>query len=147
MIAASPTSVIDAFFDPNALAVWWQVARSVCIPKPLGSYAVEWPPTEWRDDLLGRLGGALHATVMEFKPGREFFLADSWWLPPDGEPVGPMALEATCISQREGTLLQVRQSGWDRSSARWTRYYDIISTGWMLALEALKTHLEEKWAP
>ncbi len=58
-----------------------------------------------------------------------------------------MALEATCISQREGTLLQVRQSGWDSSSARWTRYYDIISTGWMLALEALKKHLEEKWAP
>ncbi len=102
-------------------------------------------PTEWRDDLLGRLGGALHATVIDFKPGREFFLADAYWLPPDGPPIGPMALEATCSVQREGTLLHVRQSGWDRTSARWTRYYDIISTGWMLALEELKKHLEEKW--
>jgi hypothetical protein len=58
-----------------------------------------------------------------------------------------MALEATCTIQRDGTLLHVRQSGWDRSSARWTRYYDIISTGWMLALEELKKLLEDRWAP
>ena len=75
------------------------------MPRPLGSYAVEWEPTEWRDDLLGRLGGALHATVIDFKPGREFFLADAYWLPPDGPPIGPMALEAICSVQRDGTLL------------------------------------------
>jgi uncharacterized protein YndB with AHSA1/START domain len=141
VIAASPTSVIDAFFDPNALAVWWQVARSVCIPKPLGSYAVEWPPTDWRDDLLGRLGGALHATVMEFKPGREFFLADAYWLPPDGDPIGPMAVEATCSLQPGGTLLQVRQSGYEES-ARWKRYYELITPGWDRALESMKSYLE-----
>ena len=65
-------------------------------PRPLGSYAVEWEPTEWRDEVLGRLGGTFHGTVMEFKPGREFFLADMYWLPPDGDPIGPMALEVTC---------------------------------------------------
>ena len=147
VIQAPPAAVLDAFFDAEALAVWWQVTRSVCIPRPLGSYAVEWPPTEWRDEKLGRLGGAFHATVMEFKPGQEFFLADAYWLPPDGEPLGPMALEATCSLQGDGTLLHVRQSGCDPDSARWLRYYDIISTGWMLALEALKSHLEERWAP
>ena len=146
VINAPPAAVLDAFFDAEALAVWWQVSRSVCIPRPLGSYAVEWTPTEWRDETLGRLGGTFHATVMEFKPGLEFFLADAYWLPPDGEPIGPMALEATCSMQREGTLLHVRQSGCDARSARWTRYYDIISTGWMLALESLKTLLEERWA-
>jgi uncharacterized protein YndB with AHSA1/START domain len=145
LINAPPAAVLDAFFDPAALAAWWHVTRSLCVPRPLGSYAVEWEPTEWRDDLLGRLGGALHATVIEFKPGREFFLADAYWLPPDGPPIGPMALTATCSIQRDGTLLNVRQSGWDRASARWTRYYDIISTGWMLALEELKKHLEENW--
>ena len=76
----------------------------------------------------------------------EFFLADAYWLPPDGPPIGPMALQATCTTQRDGTLLHVRQSGWDETSQRWTRYYDIISTGWMLALEKLKTHLEEQWS-
>jgi uncharacterized protein YndB with AHSA1/START domain len=144
VINAPPAAVLNAFFDPSALAAWWQVTRSLCVPRPLGSYAVEWEPTEWRDDLLGRLGGAFHATVIDFEPGREFFLADAYWLPPDGPPIGPMALAATCTTQREGTLLHVRQSGWDSASPRWTRYYDIISTGMMLALENLKKHLEER---
>jgi uncharacterized protein YndB with AHSA1/START domain len=147
VINAPPAAVLDAFFDAEALAVWWQVSRSVCVPRPLGSYAVEWAPTEWRDEMLGRLGGAFHATVMEFQPGREFFLADAYWLPPDGDPIGPMALEATCRLEDDLTLLHVRQSGCDHSSERWMRYYDIISTGWMLALEALKAHLEDRWAP
>jgi uncharacterized protein YndB with AHSA1/START domain len=147
LINAPPDAVLDAFFDADALSAWWQVTRSLCVPRPLGSYAIQWDTTEWRDDLLGRLGGALHATVIDFTPGREFFLADAYWLPPDGPPIGPMALQATCTIQRDGTLLHVRQSGWDDTSERWTRYYDIISTGWMLALEGLKRHLEEKWAP
>lgn len=146
VINAPPAAVLDAFFDAEALATWWHVSRSLCVPRTLGSYAVEWDATEWRDELLGRLGGALHGTVIEFTPGREFFLADAYWLPPDGPPIGPMALEARCSIQRDGTLLHVRQSGWDSSSPRWARYYDIISTGWMLALEELKRHLEEKWA-
>ena len=147
VINAPPAAVLDAFFDDEALAVWWQVTRSLCVPRPFGSYAVEWPTTEWRDDKLGRLGGVLHATVIDFKPGREFLLAEAYWLPPDGPPIGPMALEAVCTTQGDGTLLHVRQSGWDRGSERWTRYYDIIATGRMLALEKLKTLLEAKWAP
>lgn len=141
MIAASPASVVDAFFDPNALAVWWGVRRAVCIPKPLGSYAVEWDPTDWRDEVLGRLGGALHATVMEFKPGREFFLADTFWLPPDGDPIGPMALEVTCSVTAGGTLLQLRQSGYEEGP-RWSRYYEVIAPGWTRALESMKSYLE-----
>ena len=147
VINAPPAAVLDAFFDAEALAVWWQVSRSVCLPRPLGGYAVEWEPTEWRDDLLGRLGGALHGTVMDFKPGREFFVADVYWLPPDGEPLGPMAFEATCSLEGDWTRLQVRQSGCDSLNARWMRYYDIISNGWTLALASLKTHLEDRWGP
>lgn len=96
-INAMPSRVLDAFFDGKALAAWWEVSRAVCVPRPLGSYAVEWEPTEWRDDLLGRLGGTFHGTVMEFKAGREFFVAELYWHPPEGDPIGPMALEVTCI--------------------------------------------------
>jgi uncharacterized protein YndB with AHSA1/START domain len=142
VIIAPPTRVIEAFFDPEALAAWWQVRRSVCVPRPLGSYAVEWEPTEWRDDLLGRLGGTLHATVMEYKPGREFFLADTYWLAPDGDPIGPMALEVTCHRHQWGAEVRVRQSGADESP-RWERYYDVIGPGWVRALESLKTYLEK----
>lgn len=141
VIIAPPESVTEAFFDSNALAVWWQVKRSVCVPRPLGSYALEWEPTEWRDEVLGRLGGALHATVVEFKPGLEIFLGDTYWFPPDGDPVGPMAIEATCSPHPWGTQLHVRQSGYEESE-RWRRYYEVVTPGWKRALEALRTFLE-----
>lgn len=146
VINAPPAAVLDAFFDPEALAAWWQVSRALCTPRPLGGYSVEWEPTEWRDEMLGRLGGALHGTVMEFTPGVEFFVADLYWFPPEGEAIGPMALEATCTLQGARTLLHLRQSGGDTSNERWMRYYDIMSNGWVVALEMLKTYLEERWA-
>jgi uncharacterized protein YndB with AHSA1/START domain len=136
--------VLDAFFDAEALSAWWQVRRSLCMARPLGAYAVEWDPTEWHDEILGRLGGAFRGTVIEFKPGRELFIADAYWLPPDGEPLGPMALEATCTPHGDRTVLHVRQSGWE-DSPRWNRYYDVMATGLTLALEALKTHVEQQW--
>jgi uncharacterized protein YndB with AHSA1/START domain len=145
VIHAPPAAVLDAFFDADALAVWWEVSSAVCIPRPLGSYAVEWKATDWRDEVLGPLGGTFHATVMEFIPGREFFLADAYWLPPEGDPIGPMALEATCSAEGDATLLHIRQSGYDATNVRWARYYDITSTGWIVALAALKTYLEDKW--
>jgi uncharacterized protein YndB with AHSA1/START domain len=40
LIAAATTRVMLAFFDPDALAVWWKAARSVTTPRPLGVYDV-----------------------------------------------------------------------------------------------------------
>jgi uncharacterized protein YndB with AHSA1/START domain len=146
VINAPPAAVLDAFFDAEAIAVWWQAQRASCIPRPLGGYAVEWDPTDWRDDLLGPLGGTFHGTVVDFRPGREFFIAELYWLPPEGQPIGPMALEATCRRQGERALLELRQSGFDESSARWSRFYDIVSANWVRALESLKKYLEDRWA-
>ena len=83
---------------------------------------------------------------MEFKAGREFFVADLYWHPPDGDAIGPMALEATCHLEGAVTVLHIRQSGYDKSSLRWTRYYDVIAEGWELALMGLKQYLEKRWA-
>ena len=89
-------------------------------PRPLGVYAIEWAPTAERDDVLGRLGGVFHGTVMEYLPGRELFIADAWWVPPDDEPIGPMALEVSCMLEGASCRLRVRQSGFD-DSPRWRR--------------------------
>jgi uncharacterized protein YndB with AHSA1/START domain len=142
-IDAPPASVLDAFFNHDALSVWWNVKRSLCVPRPLGVYAVEWETTEWRDEALGRLGGSFKGTVIEFKPEREFFVADAYWLPPDGDPIGPMALEARCNVVSGRTVLHLRQSGFE-DGTRWSRYYDVISTGWTVALEALKKYVESR---
>jgi uncharacterized protein YndB with AHSA1/START domain len=146
VIHAPPAAVLDAFFDPDAVTVWWQASRAVCTPRPFGGYAIEWEPTNWRDEVLGPLGGAFHGTVMDFKPGREFFIADLYWLPPEGDPIGPMALEASCQMQGDDSVLRLRQSGHDASSPRWGRYYDIASVNWVSCLEALKKYLEERWS-
>jgi uncharacterized protein YndB with AHSA1/START domain len=142
-VEAPPAAVLDAFFMPEALAAWWHVSRSLCTPRPLGGYAIEWPPTTWQDETLGRLGGAFRGTVIEFRAEREFFVADAYWLPPDGDPIGPMALEAHCTARGYQTLLDVRQSGWD-NSRRWTRYYEILASGFPGALEELKTYVESR---
>lgn len=141
LVNAAPTRVLAAFFDPHALAVWWQVVRSVTTPRPLGVYAVEWPATLESDDVLGRLGGAFYGIVMDYRPGREFFVADAYWLPPDGDAIGPMALNVTCAMDGPACRLRVRQSGFS-DTPRWRRYYAVIANGWRSSLAALKDHVE-----
>lgn len=143
-IAAAPALVLKAFFDADGLAAWWQVARSVTTPRALGPYAIEWTPTEFRDDLLGRLGGVFRGTVMQYSPGQGFFVADAYWLPPDGDPIGPMALEVSVApigDAHAATRIRIVQSGFE-DSARWRRYYTVIGHGWERALASLKALLE-----
>ena len=142
-IEAPPERVLDAFFHDDDLAAWWHTSRSLCHPRPFGSYAVEWPTTDSKDNVLGRLGGAFRGTVIEFKPGREFLVADAYWLPPDGDPIGPMAFEASCTTLGERVVLRVRQSGGE-SNRRWTRYYELLAANLTASLVELKRHLESR---
>src|SRR5262245_27575651 len=144
-VRAVPRVVIESFFDGMALARWWPATRSVTTPRALGPYAVEWI-TETRDEVIGRFGGVLRGTVMQFEPTRGFFVADVFWLPPNGTPIGPMALEITCrlgVTQ-DGlpcTKVRVTQGGFEES-ARWRRYYEVAHAEWHKQLAALKHLLE-----
>jgi uncharacterized protein YndB with AHSA1/START domain len=143
VIAAPPAVVMKAFFEPAALRAWWQVSHAVTTPRPLGPYAIEWPPTDFRDEVLGRLGGVFRGTVVEFRQEEGFFVGDAIWLPPDGEPIGPMALQVTLRPEGEGgTRVRVTQTGFEES-ARWRRYYEVIGFGWQRALISLKSLLEK----
>jgi hypothetical protein len=149
-IEAPATRVLAAFFEPAALAAWWDVVNAIATPRPLGAYALQWPDSPLVDDMLGPLGGIFHGTVIDFQPGRGFFVADAYWLPRQGDPIGPMAMEVTCTpadrpagrpSAPLATMLRVVQRGLD-DSPRWMRYYEVIGAGWPLALQALKEYLE-----
>jgi len=146
-INAAPSKVLAAFFHPRALSAWWDVQGVVASPRPLGPYAIEWGHTDARDEVLGRLGGVYHGTVIDFLAGSGFFLADVYWLPPEGDPVGPMALEVSCSAATAGngpeqaTILRVAQRGVD-DSPRWLRYYEVIGAAWPGAFERLKAYLE-----
>ena len=145
IIQAPPERVIAAFFNADDLREWWQVVRSVTVPRLLGTFAVEWASTDFQDDMLGHLGGTFHGTVIEFRPGLEFFVGDAYWQPPEGEPIGPMALNIQCRPQGGPhiTKLIVRQSGED-DGPRWRRYFEVVSAGWQRALSELKAYLDKE---
>ena len=149
-IECTPGRVLAAFFEPAALAAWWDVATAVATPRPLGAYALGWPDSPNVDGVLGRLGGVFHGMVIDFQPDRGFFVADAYWLPPSGDPIGPMAMDVTCTpaerssgrgSRPAATTLRVVQRGLD-DSPRWMRYYEVMREGFPAALDTLKHYLE-----
>jgi uncharacterized protein YndB with AHSA1/START domain len=141
VIAAPPARILKAFFDADALGAWWSVAHSVTTPRALGAYAIEWSPTDFRDDVLGRLGGVFRGTVLQYTAETGFFVGDAYWLPPEGDPIGPMALEVTIKASDGATVVRVVQTGFEESP-RWRRYYEVIGFGWERALASLKSLLE-----
>ena len=141
-VAAPPERVLKAFFDADALSAWWLASHAVTTPRMLGPYAVEWPPTDFRDPILGRLGGVFRGTVMHFHAAQGFFVADAYWLPPDGDPIGPMALHVTVRPEANGTEIHVTQTGFEEGD-RWRRYYEVVNHGWQRALASLKALLEQ----
>jgi uncharacterized protein YndB with AHSA1/START domain len=142
LINASPDRILHAFFDAPALEIWWGVTHAVTAPRPLGPYALEWSPSDLRDEVLGSLGGVFRGTVVQFDSGAGFFVADVYWLPPEGDPIGPMALEVTVTANDAGaTRVDVTQSGFEEG-VRWRRYYEVIGVGWEHALASLKSLLE-----
>ena len=170
-IQAPAEKIVSAFFVPAALANWWDVAVAVTTPRVMGPYTIEWAPSDERDELLGQLGGVFHGTVMEHHKEKGFFVADAYWLPPEGEPIGPMSLIVTC-TRREAQRrlvdtirgrgpnvatnpttgeplppvpfhqLHIVQTGFDPQSERWRRYYEILGTGMPMVLDRLKQYLE-----
>jgi len=141
VIAAPPARILRAFFEPEALTAWLQVSQAVTPPRVLGPYAMSWPATDFRDETLGRLGGVFRGTVMQYQAAHGFFVGDVFFLPPDGDPIGPMAFEVTCTPDGDSTHLRVNQRGFEEG-ARWRRYYEVIVPGWERALRALKALLE-----
>jgi len=141
-INASADRTLNAFFDVDSLRAWWGVVNAVTTPRTLGPYVLEWPVSELRDEVLGPLGGVFRGTVMQFDSGVGFFVADLFWLPPEEDPIGPMALDVAVSEDAAGvTRLQLTQSGFEES-VRWRRYYEVIGLGWDKALARLKHLLE-----
>ena len=146
LIGAPPAVVCGAFFDPEGLKAWRRAVRSVTIPRVLGPFVIEWPTGTDPDAILGPLGGVFRGTIMQIDEDRGFFVADAYWLPPEGNPIGPMALEIACEIEAESngeitTRLRVTQNGFEES-ARWRRYYEVSEGAWTRALNALKARLE-----
>jgi uncharacterized protein YndB with AHSA1/START domain len=60
LISAPPARVMQLFFTEADLRGWWQVSKAFAVPRPLGMYAIEWESTDFKDEILGRLGGTFH---------------------------------------------------------------------------------------
>lgn len=146
-IASPVERVFHAFFDPAALAAWQGTSRSIAVPRLLGPYVLEWPESAERDEMLGRMGGIFRATVMHIEPNDHIFLADAFWLPPDGGPLGPLAVQITFTPTAtpdagQATVVRVVITGFD-DGVRWKRYLGLATSQWEKALRVLKMLLEK----
>ena len=146
VVNAPVARVMQAFVSHTDLAYWWAAERSVAVARPSGPFAITWPASDRRDDLLGPLGGTLHGTVVDCTPDRALFIADVYWQPPASEPLGPMAIEVTCMPEPDParTRVTVRQSA-SEDGPRWQRYFTLTKAGWTEALATLKDYLENEW--
>jgi hypothetical protein len=79
---------------------------------------------------------------VQFTPNEGFFIGDAFWLPPDGDPIGPMAIDVSVKAEGDKTRLRVTQTGFEDGD-RWRRYYELIARGWQRALTSLKLLLEK----
>jgi uncharacterized protein YndB with AHSA1/START domain len=145
-ITAPVELVFGAFFDAPLLAAWQGTSRSIAVPRLLGPYVLEWPPSVERDEVLGRTGGIFRAIVMHVEPNDHVFLADAFWLPPDGGPLGPLAVQITFTPTAtpdgaSSTLVRVVITGFDEG-VRWKRYLGHATSQWQRALAVLKKLLE-----
>jgi len=139
--------VFQAFFDSEVLGAWLATSRAIAVPRLLGPYVLEWPASNERDEVLGRTGGIFRATVMHIDPNDHVFLADAFWLPPDGGPLGPLAVQITFSPKakpdgRPSTLVRVVMTGFD-DGVRWKRYLGLTTSQWQNALGVLKMLLEK----
>lgn len=146
VVNAPAARVLRAFFTHADLAYWWGVERSVTVPRPSAPFAVTWAATDERDDLLGQFGGTLHGTVVDYMDDRALLVAEVYWQPPTGEPLGPMAIEVRCTPEGDGSRsrVSVRQSASD-TGPRWDRYFAIAKDGWEQSLDTLRDYLENEW--
>jgi hypothetical protein len=143
VVRARPERVLKAFTDATDLAKWWGASRSFALLRPMGVYAVEWPPTDFEDEVLGRLGGTLFGDVMEAKRDG-FFLADVYWHPPSGAVIGPLALNVQFRPHGDDgkwSSVTIAMSAEDEGP-RWRRYFALMKNGLATALADLKDHLE-----
>ena len=145
LIPAPPARVMQAFFADADLKAWWRVTRAFTVARTLGMYGIEWESSDFKDDVLGRLGGSFHGTIIDYRANAAFFLAEAYWQPPDGEPLGPMALTVQCRPHGNGrlTMVTVTQSG-AGEGPRWERYFSIMRPGWEAALQEMESYMERE---
>lgn len=136
-INAAPAEVLHGFFDAQALAHWWAVARCLIEPRPNGIWALAWRPSE---------NGYQYITsgiIREFDFPRQVIIDSLVYFNPEFSILGPMRLGLRCDGDEKQSTLSVVQTGYG-TGLDWERYYHAVADGWTDALTALKNYLEGK---
>jgi uncharacterized protein YndB with AHSA1/START domain len=139
-IPTAPGRVLQAFCDSDAIEQWWHARRAIVVARPLGVFAIAWPEGP-SDDVLGPLGGVLHGVVIDIRSARELFVADAYWQPPAGDPLGPMSIRIACAVAPTGTTLDIEIGG-GAEGPRWDRWFEVLRRDLPLAIDELTRWLE-----
>jgi Activator of Hsp90 ATPase homolog 1-like protein len=134
-IAAKPADVLRAFLDLKALKQWWSVDRGLVEERPGGVWALAWE----RSDRGFRYVtvGIIHS----YQAGEYLHIEKVLYFHPDYMIFGPMDLNVAVKTAGNGTLLTVRQDGY-QSGPEWDWYYQAVLTAWPEAIKLVKKYCE-----
>lgn len=136
LIETNPGKVISAFTDPQKLAGWWQVGKTLIEAKPGGVYTLAWAVTE------KGMGYVSTGIIKTYRPENELVIENFVYLNPEKPFLGPMSLTVRATEKEGGTEVYLCQDGY-QSGEDWDWYYEAVKEAWPQVLETLKMYLEK----
>ena len=135
VVAASCERALRAFLEVDAMRQWWGVERGLVETHEGGVWALAWE----RSDHGFRYVST--GTIAAYRPGEYLRIENMVYLNPDHVVLGPMQLHVSVSDDEGGTLLAVRQSGYQEGE-EWDWYYQAVVQAWPVTLEMVKEFLE-----
>jgi uncharacterized protein YndB with AHSA1/START domain len=85
-VKTNPQDVISAFIDPQKLSKWWQVEKTLIVPKTGGVYTLAWGVSEKGIRYVST------GIIKTYLPDHELMVENFVYLNPDKPFLGPMSL-------------------------------------------------------
>lgn len=137
LIETNPEQVISAFTNPEKLAGWWQVEKTLIELKPGGLYTLAWVVTE------KGMGYVSTGIIKTYQPESELVIENFVYLNPGKPFLGPMSLTVRATEKEVGTEVYLCQDGY-HSGEGWDWYYEAVKQAWPQVMKTLKNYLKDK---
>ncbi len=136
LIKTRPERVISAFTDTTMLKGWWGVEKSLVETHSGGCYTLAWQ--------VSKTGFSYVSTgvIKSYESHSHLIVENMVYLNPERPFLGPMTLTIKVKPVGDQTELYLRQDGY-QSGPDWDWYYEAVVKAWPMALEQLKTYLEQ----
>jgi uncharacterized protein YndB with AHSA1/START domain len=135
-INVKPREIISAFMQKNKLKDWWQVEKTLIVPRQGGQYILAWNISS------NGIGYVTSGKIEIYEPDNLLVIDNFIYLSTVKPFLGPMKLTIRATNKLRGSNLYLCQEGYKNSSA-WNWYYEAVKKAWPKVLKNLKNYLEK----